>query len=317
MLHTLLSPERAGFPALSPPKGRPKPPPAALRKLGPVMCGRIALYTPPSRIARALDAAIDPALEHHGGPSWNVAPSRGVVALVQPRPRPVEPHQAAPTGVSAETPRRLLTEFRWGLVPYWAKDPGIGNRMINARAETLASKGAFKNLLERHRCLVVADGFYEWQANPTTPRRRTPYYFRRADGRPLTLAGLWDTWRDPHRPDDPAAVLRTCTIVTTEAGPDIAFVHDRMPVVVEADDIDRWLDRADQDPDHVAPLLHPSPAGLLVGHQVDTGVNNPRNDSPDLIEEVDPEGGGDADDPAEPEPEPEGGGSGAVEQRLF
>lgn len=256
------------------------------------MCGRIALYTPPERLARVLDAALDAAGGVRREPSWNVAPSRGVLVLRAPRrPRPPDGSEGSPDG-SAETPRRVLTTLRWGLVPSWAKDPSIGNRMINARAETLATKAAFRRLLARRRCLVVADGFYEWQVNPTEPKRKIPYYFERADGRPLTLAALWDVWHDPVRPDDPDAVLRTCTIVTTDAGPDLVAVHDRMPVIVEPNDIDRWLDRDVEDPEPVVAILHPSARGVLLGHRVGTAVNAPRNDGPELIDEVPPDESG-------------------------
>jgi putative SOS response-associated peptidase YedK len=159
--------------------------------------------------------------------------------------------------------------------------------MINARAETVAAKPAFRSLLARHRCLVVADGFYEWKRTPAHRKTSTPFYFERADHQPLTFAGLWDVWRDPRRPDDAEARLRTCTIITTEAGPDVADIHDRAPVIVEPDDIDEWLDRADQDPDAVEHFLGSAPAGVLVRHQVSKRVNNVRNDGPDLIEEDD------------------------------
>lgn len=236
------------------------------------MCGRIALYTPPSRLARILDARLDPTAEAVDGPSWNVAPSRRVLALVGPRPGPAQPEGQ---------PGRLLVAFQWGLVPAWARDPSIGNRMINARAETLATKPSFRTVLGRHRCLVVADGFYEWRADPAGGRRRQPFFFRRADGRPLLFAGLWERWHDPERPEDE---LRTCTIVTTDAGPDVAFVHDRMPVVVEPDEADRWLDRSQRDPGAVTDLLRPAPAGVLVSRPVGTSVNDPRRDGPELLD---------------------------------
>ncbi len=239
------------------------------------MCGRIALYTPPSRLARLLDASLDEELESEGGPSWNVAPSQTMLALVEPRPDD--------SAASSEAAGRVLRAFRWGLVPYWAGDPSIGNRMINARAETVASKGAFSSALSRRRCLVVADGFYEWQRDPVNPKRKVPYYFVRADGLPLTLAGLWERWQPPDRPE---ALLLSCTVITTSAGPDIEFVHDRMPVVVEAPDFDRWLSRAERDPEAVLPLLRPAPAGTLRSHPVSSLVNSPRNDSPELIVEV-------------------------------
>ena len=254
-----------------------------VHKLSSTMCGRIALHTPPSRLARLLDARLDPEVEGRCEPSWNVAPTTDVLAVVEDPPRPDE------QGPDKQGPTRLLTPFRWGLVPYWAKDPRIGNRMINARAETLSEKAPFRQLLSRHRCLVLADGFFEWQVDPIGPegharRRLTPFYFRRSDGLPLALAGLWDRWRVTDRPDGKEELLRTCTIVTTEAGPDVAPVHSRMPVVVEKRDVDCWLDRTLEDLAAVTALLEPSPAGVLVSHEVGRRVNDVRQDGPDLIE---------------------------------
>lgn len=285
--------------------------------LGAEMCGRIALYTPPARLSRQLEAALDAMVDPEAPPSWNVAPTDGALAIRAPRPpREDDPEPDQPL------PKREMTVFRWGLVPYWAKDPSIGSRMINARAETVATKPAFQSLLARRRCLVVADGFYEWKRTVTHRKTSTPFYFVRKDGRPLTFAGLWDYWRDPQRPDDPDARLRTCTIITTEASPDVADIHDRMPVIVEPSEIDHWLDRAEEDPGYAQSFLQPSPAKLLVRHQVGRRVNNVRNDGPDLIEE---------DDSDAPEPAPSTGrgrakatGKGSAkdssevsEQRLF
>ncbi len=238
------------------------------------MCGRIDLHTPPSRLARLLDAELAPGVDPEGTPRWNLPPTEGVLALV--------------AGRREGAPARVLASFRWGLVPAWAGDPVVGNRMINARAETLATKPAYRDAFADRRCLVVADGFYEWQApDPGTPGRRVPFYFHRADGAPLAFAGLWERWHDPDRRPEDGAVLHSCTIVTTGAGPDVEAVHDRMPVVVEADRYDRWLDPALHDSDTLAGLLHPSPAGTLVSHRVDPAVNNVRNDGPELVEAVD------------------------------
>ncbi len=247
------------------------------------MCGRISAYTPPARIARVMEARLAPDVDPEGRPSWNVPPTRLVYAVADDRFEElgVEP--------SDEGPHRVLAGFRWGLVPHWATDPRVGYRMINARAETIAIKPAYRSLFGRLRCLVVADGFYEWRVpDPTRPRHKVPYYFERADGRPLAFAGLWSTWHDKGRPDDPEAALRTCTIVTTQAGPDVAFVHDRMPVIVEADRFDEWLDATNHDTESLSRLLVPAPGGILVSHPVDPTVNSPRNDGPDLIREVPP-----------------------------
>jgi putative SOS response-associated peptidase YedK len=237
------------------------------------VCGRIDLHTPPSRLARLLHAELAAGVDPEGTPRWNLPPTEGVLAMV--------------AGRREDAPPRVLTVFRWGLVPSWAKDPGIGSRMINARAESLEDRNAYRDAFARRRCLVVADGFYEWKRPPDGERgTRVPFYFRRADSAPLVFAGLWERWRDPARTEGEAAVLRSCTIVTTEAGPDLAAVHDRMPVVVEVDHVDEWLDPGTEEPDALRSLLVPSPAGTLVSHRVDPAVNNVRNDGPELVEAV-------------------------------
>jgi putative SOS response-associated peptidase YedK len=237
------------------------------------VCGRIDLHTPPARLARLLEATLAPGVDGDGTPRWNLPPTEGVLALVAGR-RP---------GVSA----RVLAPFRWGLVPWWAKDAAVGNRMINARAETLGERTAYRDAFADRRCLVVADGFYEWfRPDPSSRAGRVPYYFHRSDGAPLTLAGLWDRWRDPARRPEEGDVLRSCTIVTTAAGPDVSRIHDRMPVVVEADHVDAWLDPEIHEPAALLSLLGPSPAGILVSHQVGTAVNDVRNDGPELVQAV-------------------------------
>jgi putative SOS response-associated peptidase YedK len=237
------------------------------------VCGRIDLHTPPSRLARLLHAELAAGVDPEGTPRWNLPPTEGVLAMVAGRGQGAAP--------------RVLATFRWGLVPAWAKVASIGNRMINARAESLADKPAYRDAFAGRRCLVIADGFYEWQASGSgAPKRRTPYYFHRADGAPLAFAGLWDRWRDPARCPEDGAVLRSCTIVTTAAGPDVAAVHDRMPVVVEAERFDDWLDPGLGDPEPLRSLLVPAHAGILVSHRVDPAVNNVRNDGPELVEAI-------------------------------
>ena len=239
------------------------------------MCGRIDLHTPPSRLARLLHAELAAGVDPEGTPRWNLPPTEGVLALVG--------------GRREDAPPRVLTVFRWGLVPWWAKDPSIGNRMINARAESLEDRNAYRDAFAHRRCLVIADGFYEWQAAEGGARgRKIPYYFRRADGAPLAFAGLWERWHDPARSKQEGDVLRTCTIVTTDAGPDVAAVHDRMPVVMEAGHFDEWLDPGWEETEALRPLLVPSPAGTLVSYRVDPAVNDVRNDGPELVEAVAP-----------------------------
>ena len=177
--------------------------------------------------------------------------------------------------------RRRLGTFRWGLVPWWAESPAGASRMINARAETLLSKRAFREAFARRRCIVPADGFYEWRKEPDG--RRQPFYIRRADGEPLAFAGLWERWRDP---SDPDRRLATCTIVTTRANATVETLHDRMPVVLPRAAWERWLDPSCEDTSEVVGLLVPAPADALVLSAVPPLVNNVRNDGPELVEPV-------------------------------
>jgi putative SOS response-associated peptidase YedK len=238
------------------------------------MCGRVDIHTPPAQLARALEAQLAAGLDPDGRPSWNVGPSRAIPAIV-----------------STDDHQRVLDLFRWGLVPHWAKNPKVGGfKMINARAETAAKSNAYKGALKARRCLIAVDGFYEWAVvDPEDPKAgKVPFYFARRDGQALTFAGLYETWYDKTRAGDdgkpdPESYLQTCVIMTTEAGPDMTGVHDRMPVIIEPGDRDRWLDPEVQDPDALADLLKPAPAGTLVRHPVSREVNSVRNDGPGLI----------------------------------
>lgn len=239
--------------------------------LGPV-CGRVDIHTPPAQLARALEAQLAAGVDPDGRPSWNVGPIRAV-----------------PTLVADDDHQKVLDLFRWGLVPHWAKDPKVGYKMINARAETVASKPAYRQALQRRRCLVVVDGFFEWAVlDPAQPKQKVPYYFHRADGEPITFAGLYETWWDKARSlePEPDRYLQTCVIVTTAAGPDMNEVHDRMPVIIEVGDRETWLDPDLQDPGEITGLLVPSAGGTLVRHPIDRIVNSVRNDGPRIIEAV-------------------------------
>jgi putative SOS response-associated peptidase YedK len=232
------------------------------------MCGRIALYTPPARLARLLDATIAAGLEPEG-PSWNLGPQRTLF------------------GVADRGEGRVLDGYRWGLVPYWAKDASMSNRTFNARAETVASKPSFRDAFAGQRLLIPVDGFYEWDRRGGS---RVPHYFTRSDGDALVLAGLYARWRDPSGPRD-APRLATCTVITTTSGPDLDGIHDRMPVVVERDAFDLWLEGASDELDAVRSLCVPAPSGTLVHHRVDPRVGNVRNDGPELIDAVPAESG--------------------------
>jgi putative SOS response-associated peptidase YedK len=228
------------------------------------VCGRFVAATPPDQVAAYFGATPEALLE----PSWNVAPTNDVYAVLEDG------------GV------RHLDAFHWGLVPSWAKDPKIGNRMINARAETLGEKAAFKAAFKRRRCIIPADGFYEWQKVPGQ-KTKVPHHITRADGQPLAFAGLWEVWRGPEKDQEP---LRSVTIVTTAANETMAPIHDRMPVILPETAWDSWLDREDDDLATLGKLLVPAPKTLLTMHPVSTEVNNVRNKGPHLVDPAPPPG---------------------------
>jgi putative SOS response-associated peptidase YedK len=173
--------------------------------------------------------------------------------------------------------------MRWGLVPFWAKDPRIGSRMINARAETVADKPAFRRALAKRRCLLPADGYYEWQSRPDAAKQ--PVYISPRDGRSLAFAGLYELWRDPAvASDDPDSWLWTTTIITTSAADELGVIHDRMPMIIDPARWADWLDPASADPADVRGLLVPAAASGLQAYPVSTQVNAVRNNGPQLIE---------------------------------
>ena len=224
------------------------------------MCGRFTLRSPASIIAEEFSLLVDLPLS----PRFNIAPSQPV-AVVRPTPG-----QAAP--------QRQCVLLHWGLVPSWAADAAIGNRLINARAETAAEKPAFRAAMRRRRCLIVADGFYEWQRDG---RRRQPYFIAMRDDRPFGFAGLWEAWEGPDH-----SALESCTILTVDANELVRPIHDRMPLVIDRGDYDRWLDPAIGDPGVLQPLLRPYPSDRMMARAVGTWVNSPGNDGPRCIEEM-------------------------------
>ncbi len=241
------------------------------------MCGRIALYSEPDFLARVFDAQLALDVEPGGRPSWNIGPMRSVVAVAD---------VPGGAGGPADGGHRELGSYRWGLVPSWATDPSVGNRTFNARAETVATKPSFRAAFTARRLAVVADGFYEW--TPAKGAAKRPYYFTRADGRPLALAGLWEQWWGGHGSRDATTgerpALRTCTVITTAAGPDMGDIHNRMPVILEPEVLGQWLDGANEDTPDLESLLVPAPEGTLVHRPVGREVGNVRNDGPGLIE---------------------------------
>lgn len=223
------------------------------------MCGRIALYDDPDHLARLLDAGVDPELLSDWKPSWNVAPTDTLL------------------GVSERHGERTLRRYSWGLVPSWSKSPAMKGT-FNARAESVATKPAFRTAFRKGRILVPVDAFYEWAK--LGPKEKQPYAFRRADGEPIVLAGLREWWRGHDGTE-----LNTATIITTHAGPDMP-VHDRQPVVLERDTWGRWLEPTMSDPDELERLMVPTAVGTLIHHPVGRAVGNVRNDGPDMVEAV-------------------------------
>jgi len=239
------------------------------------MCGRFALYTPPARLARYFGASLAEGTEPAYHPSWNVAPTDLVLGV---RDRPPRPDAAEGSG-----PERLLMTFRWGLVPWWSKDATSGGRLFNARCETLATKASFRDAFRARRIIVPADGFYEWHLEKTG--RKQPHYFTRADGAPLAFAGLAERWREKGAPEG-TPYLRSCTVITAPAGPDMEEIHDRMPVILDPATFDLWLDPANEDAEELRALLRPPPGGTLLHYRVETRVGSVRYNDPALIEPV-------------------------------
>ena len=220
------------------------------------MCGRFSLTTNIGAVA--LRFGVRSYLEEGSHvPRYNIAPAQTVIVV-------------------GDDGTRYLTRMRWGLIPSWAKDPAIGNRMINARAETVATRPAFRVALRKRRCLVVADGFYEWQERV---RGKQPFYLALRSREPFGFAGLWDTWMSPEGDE-----IGSCTIITTEANELLRPIHDRMPVILTREAEAIWLDPAIQEPTQLLPLLKPYPAEGMELYPVSTRVNNPAHDGPECME---------------------------------
>jgi putative SOS response-associated peptidase YedK len=214
------------------------------------MCGRFAFYSPVEAAAAlfGVDASLDIK------PRYNIAPTQDIAAIRNDKDG-----------------ERELVMLRWGLVPFWAKDPSIGNRMINARAETVAEKPSYRNAYKHRRCLVLADGFYEWQRQGET---KTPFFICLESGQPFALAGLWENWTDKETGES----LQTTTLITTDANEFMAQLHHRMPVILEADTATDWLAGSNELLDDVAAITPP-----LQAWPVDRRVNNARNEGEDLV----------------------------------
>jgi putative SOS response-associated peptidase YedK len=220
------------------------------------MCGRFTLTDPGADLAVQFGLPEIPDMQ----PRYNIAPTQPVAAV----------------RVSPGSQAREIVMLRWGLIPFWAKDPKIGAQLINARSETVAQKPSFRAAFRRRRCLVIADGFYEWQKQNGA---KQPYFIHLREPRPFAFAGLWEHWKDPD-----ASVLESCTLLTTEPNDFLRPVHNRMPVILYPGDYDLWLDPEVQQPDLLQPLLRPYPARDMSAYPVSRLVNSPGNDTPRCIE---------------------------------
>jgi putative SOS response-associated peptidase YedK len=222
------------------------------------MCGRFTLNTPAQILAEFFKLAEIPDMK----PRYNIAPTQSIATVT----------------VAPEKMQRQLQFMRWGLIPSWAKDAKIGNRMINARSETVAEKPAFRSAIKHRRCLIVADGFYEWRQQGKT---KQPYYFQMADSQPFAFAGLWENWESPEGEN-----IASCTIITTAANETVGPVHDRMPVILPDNTWEKWLDSAINNSQEVLPLLKPYDSGAMKASPVSAIVNSPTKDIPECVQAI-------------------------------
>ena len=234
------------------------------------MCGRFSLVSEIGELQGRFEfAATD--LPH--APRYNIAPSQPLLAVLNGG-------------------ERRAAHLRWGLIPSWAKSASVGSRLINARAETVAERPSFRTALARRRCLVLADGFYEWQR---TGKARKPMRIIMKSGEPFAFAGLWDSWRDPE-----GEIVRSCTIITTAANELLRPVHERMPVILPREMESFWLDRDVEDPEALAQALVPYPSELMEAYEVSSLVNRPGNDGPEVIVPVAEQGAPPGDNRSQP-----------------
>jgi len=219
------------------------------------MCGRFTLTVDPSELQETFgEYEFSPQF----APRFNIAPTQPVLAI---------PNDG----------RQRADFFVWGLIPSWAKDPSIGNRLINARGETLAEKPSFRGSYKYKRCLILADGFYEWKTQPGT-KVKVPHFIHLKNRQPFAFAGLWDEWNSLD-----GSQIRSCTIVTIEPNELMALIHNRMPVILSPDAYAQWIDPAVRTPDSLQPLIKPYPAEEMAAYPVSTLVNNPKNDQAECV----------------------------------
>ena len=220
------------------------------------MCGRFTLTVDPGDLQEMIPNLVVP---QGLSPRYNIAPTQ-------------------PVAVVANTPDLALDFYIWGLIPSWAKDPEIGNRLINARGETIAEKPSFRNAYKRRRCLILADGFYEWKQN-ADGRGKIPMYIRMISGKPFAFAGLWEIWSSPD-----GSEIRSCTIVTTQPNKLMQSIHNRMPVILPPEAYSDWLDPAERKPDSLNRWLLPFPPEDMEAFPVSRVVNSPENDVPECVQ---------------------------------
>ena len=265
------------------------------------MCGRYAASARPEDLVEEFEVEEDRTTEPARSvlarlqqppprtPDYNMAPTKQAPVVLTRVPRQgTDERYAEPPG-----PVRQLRLLTWGLVPSWAKDVKVGQRMANARAESVLDKPSYARAAKARRCLVPAEGYYEWQVSPTATDakgkpRKQPFFIHRADGQPLAIAGLYEFWRDKAvaDPDDPDAWLTTFTVITTDADPGLDRIHDRQPLILEREDWGRWLDPTLTDEDTVRELLAFHQPGRLDAYPISTAVNATRNNGPDLLRPV-------------------------------
>jgi putative SOS response-associated peptidase YedK len=219
------------------------------------MCGRFTLTVNPSELDKAFENFTFP---KNFAPRFNISPTQPVLAIPNDK-------------------KNKADFFVWGLIPSWSKDPTIGNKLINARGETIAEKPSFRAGYKYKRCIIPVDGFYEWKANQNQ-KTKTPYFIHMKDRNPFAFAGLWDEW---HSPDGDS--IRTCTIITTEPNELMSSLHNRMPVILNPKDYDAWLDPTPQTDLNLLRLIQPYPTSKMTAHPVSTLVNKPSNDVPECV----------------------------------
>jgi len=222
------------------------------------MCGRFVRKVSPKEMAEFFDVVVT-----ESPARYNIAPSQPVAAVR------IRPHEG----------NRELVNLRWGLIPFWADDPKIGYKLINARAETAATKPSFRSAFKSRRCLIPATGFYEWQK--LDPKHKQPFHIGLKDGQSFAFAGLWDEWHDPE-----GEVIESCAVLTTDANELMRPIHNRMPVILPREEYGQWLDPSLQDQEALQRLLRPFPPEGMAAYPVSTFVNAPRNEGPQCVEKV-------------------------------